>query len=76
MIESVDMTEPQKKARRSRSMAISLALAAFVLLVYFGSMARYAEHAKNQRAQARSHAADAPLVDKSRAAGGTSDGKS
>ena len=40
MIEKVDMTEAQRKARRSRSIAIGLALAAFVVLIYFVSMVK------------------------------------
>ena len=42
--ELVKPTEAQLKARRSRSLAIAFALAAFVLLVYFGSMARLGPH--------------------------------
>lgn len=34
MIDTVDMTEAQRKARRSRSIAIGLALAGLVLLFY------------------------------------------
>lgn len=34
MIDTIDMTETQKKARRSRSIAIGLALAGLVLLFY------------------------------------------
>lgn len=40
MIERVDMTESQRKARRSRSIALGLALAAFVVLIYFVSIAK------------------------------------
>lgn len=36
----VVMTEAQKKARRRRSIAIGLALAAFVIIVYVGSWAK------------------------------------
>ena len=74
MIEQVDMTEPQKKARRSRAVAMCLALAAFVLLVYFGSMVKLAEELKNRRTQTSSQAVF-PHEDVSRVAGGTSDGK-
>jgi len=34
VIDTVDMTEAQRKARRSRSIAIGLALAGLVLLFY------------------------------------------
>ena len=34
----VTLTERQQKARRARSIAIGLALAAFVVLVYVGSV--------------------------------------
>ena len=37
----VTLTESQKKARRSRSAAIGLALAAFVVVVYLGSLAKF-----------------------------------
>ncbi|HET9536339.1 MAG TPA: hypothetical protein VFP43_13505 [Mesorhizobium sp.] len=37
----VTLTESQKKARRSRSVAIGLALAAFVVVVYLGSLAKF-----------------------------------
>ncbi len=40
MIEKVNMTEAQKKARRSRSIGLGLALAAFVVLVYFVSIVK------------------------------------
>jgi hypothetical protein len=40
--EMVTLTESQKKARRSRSVAIGLALAAFVVIVYLGSIAKFA----------------------------------
>jgi hypothetical protein len=39
--EMVTLTESQKKARRSRSRAIGLALAAFVVIVYLGSIAKF-----------------------------------
>ena len=38
----ITLTDRQKKARRSRSVAIGLALAAFVLVVYLGSIAKFA----------------------------------
>lgn len=38
----VTLTERQKKAQRNRSVAIALALVAFVVLVYFGSIAKFA----------------------------------
>lgn len=40
MIERVDVTEAQRRARRSRSIAIGLALAAFVVLIYFVSIVK------------------------------------
>lgn len=40
MIERVEMTEAQRKARRSRSIAIGLALAAFVVLIYLVSIVK------------------------------------
>jgi hypothetical protein len=40
-LEMVTLTESQKKARRSRSVAIGLALAAFVVIVYLGSIAKF-----------------------------------
>lgn len=36
----VELTEAQKKAQRRRSIAIGLALAAFVIIVYVGSWAK------------------------------------
>lgn len=36
--ERIKPTEAQLKARRNRSIAIALALAAFVILVYLGSL--------------------------------------
>ncbi|WP_195165037.1 hypothetical protein [Mesorhizobium sp. NBSH29] len=39
--DKVTLTDSQKKARRSRSIAIGLALAAFVVIVYFGSLAKF-----------------------------------
>jgi hypothetical protein len=39
-IETVKPTEAQQKARRSRNIAIGLALAAFVVLVYVVSIAK------------------------------------
>lgn len=38
--ERITPTEKQLKARRSRNIAIGLALAAFVILVYLASLAR------------------------------------
>jgi hypothetical protein len=38
--ELVELTEAQKKAQRRRSIAIGLALAAFVIIVYVGSWAK------------------------------------
>ena len=38
--EGIRLTERQKKARRARNIAIALALAAFVAIVYVGSIAR------------------------------------
>ena len=42
MIETVTPTAAQLKARRSRSVAIGLALAAFVIIVYVVSIVRMA----------------------------------
>ena len=42
MIETVKPTEAQLRARRSRSIAIGLALAAFVIIVYVVSIVRLA----------------------------------
>jgi hypothetical protein len=42
MIETIKPTEAELKARRNRSLAIGLSLAAFVVIVYFVSMARMA----------------------------------
>ena len=39
--EPIVLTERQKKAQRSRSVAIGLTLAAFVVLVYLGSIAKF-----------------------------------
>jgi hypothetical protein len=39
-IETVTPTEAQKKARRSRNVAIALSLAAFVVLVYVVSIVK------------------------------------
>lgn len=40
MIETVELTEKQKRARRLRSVALGLALAAFVIVVYVGTWAK------------------------------------
>jgi hypothetical protein len=42
MIETIKPTDAELKARRSRSIAIALALGAFVVIVYFVSMVRMA----------------------------------
>jgi hypothetical protein len=39
--ERIVLSERQKKAQRSRSIAIGLALAAFVVLVYLGSVLKF-----------------------------------
>lgn len=39
--DGVTLTDRQKKAQRGRSVAIALALVAFVVLVYFGSIAKF-----------------------------------
>lgn len=39
-VETIAMTEAQKKARRRRSIALGLVLAAFVIIVYVGSWAK------------------------------------
>ena len=38
--ERVEMTNAQKKAQRRRSIALGLALAAFVVIIYIGSWAK------------------------------------
>jgi len=38
--DGIKLTEQQKKARRQRNIAIGLALAAFVVLVYVGTWAK------------------------------------
>lgn len=38
--EQVTLTDKQKKAQRSRSMALGFALAAFVIVVYVGTWAK------------------------------------
>jgi len=40
-IELVTLTDTQKKARRSRSVAIGLALGALVLIFYVATIAKY-----------------------------------
>ncbi|MCB1512821.1 MAG: hypothetical protein KDJ36_18150 [Hyphomicrobiaceae bacterium] len=39
-LERVELTEAQKRARRSRNIAIGLVLAAFVVIVYVGTWAK------------------------------------
>lgn len=39
-LERVELTEAQKRARRSRNIAIALVLAAFVVIVYVGTWAK------------------------------------
>ncbi len=38
--ETVSMSDAQKKAQRSRNIIIALVLAAFVVLLYFGTQAK------------------------------------
>ncbi len=40
MIDLVTQTDKQKKAQRSRSIALGVALAAFVILVYIATFAK------------------------------------
>lgn len=40
MIDRVDLTEAQKRARRSRSIAIALGLAALVILFYIATIVK------------------------------------
>ncbi len=40
MIETVDMSEKQKRAQRARSLALGLVLAAFVVIVYVATWAK------------------------------------
>ena len=47
-IETVKPTEAQQKARRSRNIAIALALAAFVVLVYAVSIVKLGSAALNR----------------------------
>ena len=37
----IELTEAQKKARRSRNIALALALAAFVIILYVGTWAKF-----------------------------------
>ncbi|WP_420959793.1 hypothetical protein [Brucella sp. IR073] len=39
-LETVSLTDKQRKAQRSRSLAIAIALALFVVLVYVGTFAK------------------------------------
>ncbi|MBZ0164173.1 MAG: hypothetical protein K8H74_15850 [Notoacmeibacter sp.] len=40
----VELTEKQKKARRSRSLAIGIALAALVVLFYVATIVKFGPH--------------------------------
>ncbi len=40
MIETIEITAAQKKAQRARSLALGLALAAFVVIVYVATWAK------------------------------------
>ncbi|HWK14926.1 MAG TPA: hypothetical protein VNS02_11065 [Rhizobiaceae bacterium] len=40
-LERVSLTEAQKKARRNRSIALALALAAFVLIFYIATLVKF-----------------------------------
>ena len=46
--DGVKLTEEQKKARRARNIAIALALAAFVVLVYVGTWAKLGANVLNR----------------------------
>ena len=46
--DGVRLTEAQKKARRARNIAIALALAAFVVLVYVGTWAKLGANVLNR----------------------------
>jgi hypothetical protein len=37
----IELTEQQKKSRRARNVALALALAAFVVLLYVGTWAKF-----------------------------------
>ncbi|PBB93572.1 hypothetical protein CK215_06410 [Mesorhizobium sp. WSM3864] len=44
-LELVTLTERQRKARRSRSVAIGVALAALVIIFYIATIVRFGHHA-------------------------------
>jgi len=44
-LELVTLTERQQKARRSRSIAIGVALAALVIIFYIATIVRFGHHA-------------------------------
>ena len=46
--EQVKLTEKQKKAQRSRSLALGFALAAFVIIVYIGTWAKLGANVLNR----------------------------
>lgn len=46
--ERVEMTETQKKARRARNIAIALALAAFIVILYIGTWAKLGANVLNR----------------------------
>jgi hypothetical protein len=48
MDNSVSLTDAQKKAQKSRSLAIGLALVAFVLILYFSTFYKIADIASGQ----------------------------
>lgn len=47
-LETVELTEPQRKARRNRSVAIGLALGALVIIFYVATMVKFGHSVMNQ----------------------------
>ncbi len=47
-LETVELTDKQKKARRARNIAIALALTAFVVVVYVGTWAKLGANILNR----------------------------
>lgn len=46
--ETVELTEKQKRSRRARNIALALALAAFVVLLYVGTWAKLGANVLNR----------------------------
>ena len=46
--ETVEMSDHQKRAQRARNIALGLALAAFVVLLYFGTWAKLGANILNR----------------------------